>query len=365
MRPIYWTVLDRLRLGWALRRNRWIADPRMRALGNWFPPARPIARGYARDLFDLTAGFVYSQTLAAFVESGLLRRLERGGATSAQAAEIAELPEHGTATLLKAAASLRLVERHGDLWVLGPHGAALAASPGVEEMIRHHRLFYRDLAEPLALLRGTTEPELARLWRYDGGADPVAVSAYSALMAASQPMVAEQAIAAYPFARHRRLLDLGGGTGAFLRAVGAAAPRLELGLFDRPAVIGQLADGGEARLTLHPGSFLEDPLPGGYDLISLVRVLHDHDDEPVSRILSAARAALPRDGRILIVEPLAETGGAGPMGHGYFGLYLTAMRSGRPRSLREYKGLLTRAGFTKVRRHRTPLPIVASVISAK
>lgn len=351
------------RLGWALRRNRWIADPRLRAMASWFPPAKVMARRYARDLFDLTAGFVYSQTVAALVESGLLGRLARGPLSLEEVAREARLKTQAAETLMKAAASLQLVEMHGSHWLLGRRGAALAASPGIPDMVRHHARYYRDLADPLALLRGEMEPELAQLWRYDGCADPGDVAAYSALMAASQPMVAEQALAAYAFERHRRLLDLGGGTGAFLRAVGAATPQLELGLFDRPAVIAQVTEPG--RMSLHPGSFVDDPLPPGYDLISLVRVLHDHDDEPVSRLLSKVQAALAGGGRVLIVEPLAETRGAEPMGYGYFGLYLTAMRSGRPRSYLDYRDMLKRAGFRRICRHATPLPLVASVISAQ
>jgi len=365
MRPIHWTVLDKARLGWALRRNRWISDPKLRGLARWFPPARLIARRYARSLFDLTAGFVYSQIASALIESGLLARLVERPLSLREAAGQAQLTEHAAETLLKAGASLHLVEQCGDQWTLGSQGAALAASPGVSEMIRHHRLFYRDLADPLALLRGETEPELARLWRYDGSADASAVAAYSALMAASQPMIAEQAIAAYPFARHRRLLDLGGGTGAFLEAVGEVAPSLELGLFDRPAVIRHARETGRAGLVFHPGSFFDDALPSGYDLISLVRILHDHDDAPVSRLLAKIHAALPPKGTLLIAEPLAETPGAEPVGHGYFGLYLSAMRSGRPRTFREYKLMLADAGFRHVRKHATPLPLVSSVISAQ
>jgi demethylspheroidene O-methyltransferase len=365
MRPILWTVLDRARLTWALWRNRVIANPRLRDLARWCPPARLPARRYARSLFDLTAGFVYSQVTHAFVQSGLLAELAKGPVQLEDAAALARLPPSATETLLKAAQSLGLTERHADLWVLGRQGAALAWSPGVAEMIAHHHLLYADLTDPLAMLRGDGAGRLARLWEYGADADPDDVAVYSALMAASQPMVAAQAIAAYPFSRHRRLLDAGGGTGAFLDQVRRAAPHLSLGLFDRAPVIQEARQRLGPTVSYHAGSFHSDPLPDGYDLISLVRVLHDHDDEPARRLLAATRQSLSSGGRILIVEPLAETHGAEPMGHAYFGFYLAAMRSGRPRTFREYKRMLEQAGFRSVRRHRVPLPLVASVISGQ
>jgi demethylspheroidene O-methyltransferase len=365
MRPIVWTVLDRARLTWALWRNRVIASPRLRDLARWCPPARLPARRYARSLFDLTAGFVYSQVTHAFVQSGLLAELAKGPVRLDHAVALAKLPPPAAETLLKAAQSLGLAERYAGLWVLGRQGAALASSPGVAEMIAHHHLLYADLADPLAMLRGAGAGRLARLWEYGAEADPEDVTAYSALMAASQPMVAAQATVAYPFSRHRGLLDVGGGTGAFLDQVRRAAPHLSLGLFDRAPVIREARQRLGSTVSYHAGSFHSDPLPDGYDLISLVRVLHDHDEEPARRLLAATRQSLAMDGRVLIVEPLAETRGAGPMGHAYFGFYLAAMRSGRPRSFAEYKHMLDRAGFRNVRRHRVPLPLIASVISGQ
>lgn len=357
--------LNRGRLGWALRRNRLIGNVKVRSMASWFPPARWTARRYARDLFDLTAGFVYSQITVALIESGLLERLSRQPLTLAEAAEVAKLDERAAATLLHAAASLGLTERVSETWILGTRGAALAASPGITEMILHHRLLYADLADPMAMLRREGEGRLAGLWRYDGSATEADVVAYSALMAASQPMVAEQALAAYDFGGHRCLLDIGGGTGAFLQQVGRRHPHLQLALFDRPPVI----EAARTRLgegcSYHAGSFLTDPLPQGHDLISLVRVLHDHDDAPASRVLAAIRAALPSKGRLLIVEPLADTPGAQPAGHAYFGLYLAAMRSGRPRTWPEYKEMLLNAGFNNAVRKRSPVPLVASVIVAQ
>lgn len=352
-------MLAGCRLAWAERRNRLIAGTAVRRLARWFPWP---ARRYALRLFDLSAGFVYSQVVLGLVESGLLDRLSVSHATTAQAAAAAGLPEAGAETLLKAGAALDLVDNIAGRWCLRRLGAALVASPGLAEMIAHHRLLYSDLADPLAMLRGETETHLARLWRYgdDGTAQDSAT--YSALMAATQPMVAEQAIAAYSFRRHRNLLDVGGGSGAFLSLVARAAPHLNLGLFDRPSV--QWIE-HECAIKRHAGDFLTDPLPHGYDLISLVRVLHDHDDLPATRLLRAVHEALPRGGRVLIVEPLADTRGARAMGHAYFGFYLAAMRSGRPRSHREYKAMLHTVGFTRIARHPTPLPLIASVISAE
>ena len=354
------------RLRWLAWRNRLIGSPRFQAWAARNPLTRPVARHHARSLFDLTAGFVYSQVAAALVGSDLLKALVAQPLTTRQAAARANLSLDAAQTLLRAAASLDLTQSSGGLWTLGTRGAALAATPGLADMIRHHRLFYADLADPLAMLRGGGEDRLAGLWRYDGSADPDTVATYSRLMAATQPMVAAQAIAAYSFGRHRSLLDIGGGEGAFLAAVGREAPALRLGLFDLPAVAAraserqpQLAD----RLTLHPGSFLRDSLPSGYDLHSLVRVLHDHDDEPAARLLAASRAALPTGGRLLIVEPMAKAGGA-PEGHAYFGLYLAAMRSGRPREPAEIAAMLRRAGFRRTRMLRTPLPLVARAILA-
>lgn len=354
-------------VGW---RNRLLASPRFQNWAAALPVSRRIARGRARDLFDLVAGFVYSQVTFAMVESGLLKVIAERPVTLDAASAAAALPRDSTARLLAAAASLGLAEQtKDDRWTLGPRGAALVGNPGVQAMIRHHRLLYADLADPLALLRAGPAPGgLADLWTYGAGAREVAVADYSALMAASQPMVAEQALAAYRFGRHQRMLDVGGGEGAFLTAIARAAPRLALGLFDLPAVAARArerleAAGLAARTIVHEGSFTTDPLPAGYDLLTLVRVLHDHDDAQAAALLAQVRAALPARGRLLIVEPMAGTRGAESVG-AYFGFYLLAMGSGRPRTPREIISMLRASGFTKTRLLRTPLPLVARAIVA-
>ncbi|MDO6416207.1 methyltransferase [Sphingomonas sp. BIUV-7] len=334
---------------------------------------RPIARRRARALFDLVAGFTYSQILTACVRIGLLDLLARGPLGLATIAQRIDLPLEGAERLLRGAAALGLVERCGANWILGSQGAALRGNRGIAEMIAHHHLLYADLADPVALLRrGGGGGRLSGLWPYAesagrGGGE--AVAAYSALMAASVPMIADQAIDAYPFRRHRALLDVGGGEGAFLAAVGARVPDLRLALFDLPAVSERAfarfeAAGLTPRTRIFGGDFLVDPLPQGYDILSLIRVLHDHDDAPALALLRAAYDALPPGGTLFIAEPMAQTSGAEPAGDAYFGFYLLAMGSGRPRSASEIRAMIKAAGFSRSRVVQTAMPLTASVVIA-
>jgi demethylspheroidene O-methyltransferase len=121
---------------------------------------------------------------------------------------------------------------------------------------------------------------------------------------------------------------------------------------------------GQPRISFHRGSFRETPLPEGYDLVTLVRILHDHDDAVVEALLAAVNAALPPAGSLLVVEPMADSAYAKRMGDAYFGLYLWAMGSGRPRSRAELTAMLKKAGFASVRPVKTALPIIASAIVA-
>lgn len=360
-----------LRPRWLRFRNRLLASSRFQEWASAFPLTRPRARAEAAALFDLVGGFVHSQILSACVELDLLARLP---ATTAALAAACDLPPDSMRRLLRGAASLGLVEPLGEGWTLGPKGAALRGNPGVAAMIAHHTAFYADMADPVGLLRrGGGGGALAGYWAYARAedaraADARAVGPYSALMAASQPMIAAEVIAAVKLGAYRRLLDVGGGEGAFVQAVAAAVPGLELALFDLPAVAARararLDAAGLPGIATHGGSFFDDALPSGCDLVTLVRILHDHDDAPALALLRNAHAALPPGGTLLIAEPMADDR-PGRVGDAYFGFYLLAMGSGRARTPVEITAMLSAAGFTSVRCLPARQPLIASVILAR
>lgn len=358
-----------LRRAWRGLRNRLLASDRFRDVMAANILTRPVARREARALFDLCAGFVYSQVLASCVEIELFDRLAESPLSIDELAAAASLDRRAMTTLLRAAASLRLVEIDGDGVALGPRGVAFRATPGLAAMVRHHALLYRDLADPLAMLRRGAGDHLAGFWPY--GADRAdGRSAYSALMAATQPMVAAEILAAHDMRRHRILLDLGGGDGAFLCAAASRAPGLALWLADLPDVAGA----AEARFAASDVAgrarcigldIRRDALPRGADIATLIRVLHDHDDADAMAILRNARAALASGATLLIGEPMAQAPGAAPVGDAYFGFYLAAMGRGRPRKPGEIIAMARDAGFGEARVVPTRLPLIAGLVRAR
>jgi len=370
-RPV--SLADRL-AGW---RNRLVASPRFQRFAASFPLTRPIAQRQSQALFDLCAGFVYAQVLQACIQLDLFRILDAGPRSVAELAPRLAMTESATERLLGAAAALDLVERRsGGRYGLAMLGAALLGNPGVGAMIAHHRLLYDDLADPLALLRGESRPTaLSGYWGYatadqPAAAPPAEVAAYSALMAQSQHFVADDILAAYDFAQHRRILDVGGGEGAFLLRVAARAKAPALTLFDLPAVAARAqvrfeAEGLGPRASTFGGDMHRDALPGGADLVTLVRVLHDHDDAAVRVLLARIHACLPPGGTLLIAEPMAGSAETRRMAEAYFAFYLLAMGSGRARSPEELTVVLREAGFTDIRTLRTRRPLLTGGLTAR
>ncbi|WP_413717506.1 methyltransferase [Silicimonas sp. MF1-12-2] len=353
---------------------RLAASPGFQKWAARFPLTRGITRREGEEMFDLVAGFVHTQCLAALVGFGTLDLLMTCPQTLRRLANAAGVPEERMRVLLNAGAALGLMTRAGDTYSLTRRGAALTGVPGLADMIEHHSVLYRDLSDPIAFFRGQTQPELAHFWPYVFGAgaarDPDTAARYSRLMAETQTLVADETLASVSFSGHSQLMDVGGGTGAFLAAALQATPGLQGTLFDLPGVVPPARERfGKAGLTertkICQGSFRDDPLPIGADVISLVRVLYDHADDTVKALLASVFRALPEGGTVMISEPMAGERQPTRAGDGYFAIYTMAMETGRTRSPSQIIQLLEQAGFVGVRHRPTHRPFITSVVLAQ
>ena len=100
------------------------------------------------------------------------------------------------------------------------------------------------------------------------------VEQYSNLMSESQYMVAADTLASVNIPSVCRWLDVGGGKGTFVDELNKSYPKVDAAVFDLPG-----SHSANAEHTCIIGSFKEDELPKGYDIISLIRILYDHRDQ--------------------------------------------------------------------------------------
>ena len=361
--------------------ERLYASPRLYSFSLTNPFTRWVTRRRTQKLFDLMAGFVHTQVMLGCIRLDLFKMLHQAPADLQQIAARVNMPAPVLQRLLLSAVSLGLLEcRSQSRYGLGPLGVPLATHDGIAAMIEHNHLLYADMQDPVGFLNNAWQGDMAAYWPYAHDAQAATRAAqdkfsrYSDLMAASQGFVVEEILSSYFFDEHQCVLDVGAGKGRFACDMAAHAPHLKVKLFDLPPVL-ELAKnnvqqrGMSERMSFYPGSFLHDELPQGADLVTLVRVAHDHPDDVVKQLLQKIHAALPLGGVLLLAEPMAQTMSASQSGSAqadaYFHFYLLAMGAGRLRTPEELMRLMAEAGFGQIEHLPNAMPIHAQLIVAR
>ncbi|GAA1991181.1 methyltransferase [Amycolatopsis minnesotensis] len=174
---------------------------------------------------------------------------------------------------------------------------------------------------------------------------------FGGIMAAHAWQTGPAVATGYDWAAASRVLDVGGGIGALLSEVLAQHPHLRGAVLDLPPVEPEakqaLADAGLSERAEFVGGSFFDPLPAGYDVLVVSRVLTDWGDEDAVRILRRCREAA---GTVLIVEVLA--GEEHAKNNASFDLQSLTLLGGRERSIEDFRGLAAAAGLA-VRTERT------------
>jgi len=160
----------------------------------------------------------------------------------------------------------------------------------------------------------------------------------------------------------RRLLDVGGGSGAYSIAFAQAAPALHAEVFDLPRVIRIAqrhiaAAGLEDRVTTRAGDFLADPLGTGFDLVYVSAICHMLDPDENRALLRKCYGALTPGGRLVIQDFILEPDKTAPKMAALFSLnMLVGTKGGASYSVEEYAAWMRETGFEDVRHRRLAGP---------
>jgi (2Fe-2S) ferredoxin/SAM-dependent methyltransferase len=307
--------------------------------------------------------------LRAFMESRvLLTALELdvftavgSGATAAAVASGRGAEAGATERLLDALVSLGFLEKRGGVFANTPLAArflAKGSGDDARDALRHNLSLWRrwsTLTDAVRAGHAVGVPEMAD--RGDDWTVPFIAAMHRG--AAQRAPLVVQAVGTDGV---QRMLDVGGGSGAYSIAFARASATLRADILDLPSVLpiaeGHVAEAGLAdRVATRAGDLRTDELGSGYDLVLLSSICHMLGPEENLALLARAARALAPGGRVVVSDFILDEDGTAPRQAVLFSInMLVGTPSGRSYRESEYAAWLGAAGLVAVERIRLPGP---------
>ncbi len=322
--------------------------------------AKDAAGALPDDLLQTIRGFQESRVILTALELDLFTAVG-DGAAAADVARRSGTDGRATETILNALAAMGLLVKRDGAFATTPVTKRFFAASSPDDaraaMLHQSSLWQRwsHLTECVRTGAPATVTEMAE--RGDDWTRP-----FIAAMHRGAAERAPHVVRAVGVAGVRRMLDVGGGSGAYSIAFAQASPALTAELFDLPTVLpiaeGHVAAAGlSGRVTTRAGDLRTDAFGHGYDLVLLSAICHMLGPDENRDLLRRCREALSDGGRLVISDFLLDEDRAGPKSAALFSInMLVGTRSGASYTEGDYRAWLAQAGFVETTRVRLPGP---------
>ncbi|HUU56843.1 MAG TPA: methyltransferase, partial [bacterium] len=279
------------------------------------PKDNPKAELTADDLHQLARAFFRSRILLTAYELGLFTALGDERKTSAEVAEELGTDARATDRLMSALAVLGLLTKEGGTFANTPASSRYLVVGRPEYMAGlMHTVNLWDSWSTLtdAVRAGTSVFE-----RPGGEAGERRTEAFIAAMHYGASLRAERLVATLDLAGVSRVLDVGGGSGAYALAFARASKKITATVVDLPHVTPLTrryveAGGLSGKIDVVEGDANVDPLPRGYDLVFMSQLLHSNSPAQNEALIANGAAALNPGGRLVIQDFVVDEGRVGP-----------------------------------------------------
>lgn len=329
-------------------------------------------------LMELATGFWAFKTLASAHELGLFEQLSgTSGTTTDELADRLGIHPRPAEMLLTGCAALGLLDKRDGRYVNSPLSEEFLV-PGKPDhfgglvTMFDRRLYagWAKLTEAIRTNRPTTwDPDRER--SVFESTDPEVLATFWEAMHSMSTLTAQVLGEVLDLGAYRRLLDVGGGSGAFDIVLCQRYPELAATVYDLDFVAEIAArnakDAGLAdRIAAQPGDFFTDTsFPAGHDLHLFSMIMHDWDEERDRLLLRKSFEALEPGGTVVICELLVDDDKAGPPPAALMSLNMLVECTGRNYTAAEYCEWLTDIGFVDPRRIAFEAPGANGVVTAR
>jgi SAM-dependent methyltransferase len=253
---------------------------------------------------QIASGFMAAKHLFAASELGLFEALADAPAGIDALAARVGLTRRAARISVDAMVALGLLERDGDFYRNSPVAAAFIAGRSLTDL-RPLLRFWDKISYPTweALAEVLGSGPRHQVFDLDDAQQAIFYAGIEAALAAPAAALGE----VVDFSVHRRLLDVGGGTGSWSIATLTRYPHLRATVYELPVAAeiarARIADAGLAdRISVVAGDALSDELPTGHDAVLVANVVHCFSPGDDAILLRRIRAAAPDGGRLLLAD---------------------------------------------------------------
>ena len=317
-------------------------------------------------IIQLATGFMSAKHLFAASELGIFEALADAPCTLAELAARTGLTPRAARISADAMVALGLLARDGARYRNSDAAAAFLTGRG-PAYPRPFLKFWDKISYPAwmdlaaALAHGPSKEIFA--------VTPEMQEVASAGIEAIQAGPAAALPGSFDFSGHRRLLDIGGGTGSWSMAVARSHPQIQATVFELPQVAAvarrRIAEAGlRSRVEVAEGDAMADPLPAGCTVFLLANIIHYWSPDENRALIARVRRAAAPGASLLLADFWTDPTHTSPvMAALMAGEFAVHLRHGDVYSLDEARTWLEATGWRFVR--QAPLAGPMSVIVAE
>ncbi len=315
-------------------------------------------------IMKMASAFYDSCVLFTASDAGVFKVLaERETATVEQVSETLALDRRGARLLLDACVALELLEKDGESYRNTPETGIflVPGSPGdLSGAIRYNRDVYAAWGKLPDLVRSGKPVEAPEIHLGD---DPARTRAFVMAMHGRAMGIGRMVIPLLQLPASGRLLDIGGGSGAYAILAAQQQPDLTCTMMDLPGVVaiatGLVEDAGVGdRVTCVAGDYHTAEFPGGNDVINILGVLHQESPEAIVDIFKRCYAALNPGGVINVLDMMTDATRCQPTFSALFAVNMAlTTENGWVFSDKDLAGWLGEAGFAGFQCQPVPPPM--------
>ena len=171
--------------------------------------------------------------------------------------------------------------------------------------------------------------------------------------------------------KRKKMMDIGGGSGAYSIVAAKAHPKLSAVVFDLPPVVEVTKDfiannSVEDRVSTRGGDFTKDSFPENCDVAVMASNLPQYNREIITMVIQKAFDALLPGGEMHLIGEMLDDDHAGPLDAAIWGLMEVMSNStGLTHTRADCVYYLEQAGFTDVKAHEFVPDILVRVSGTK